>query len=297
MIRRQSYMTTHRMSTQLAFSDAKFDSNSYSAYRPTYGTPLFDQLLAYHQGRRREAVDLGCGTGQITVVLANHFDRVSGFDTSAQMLTKASARPNVTYAQGEAESLPSLRDGAIDLVTVGQAAHWFTHAPWFVEMARILRPGGTLSFWSYNEAVFTQNPAATEVWRRYSHAEDKLGPHWPQPGRRILESAMEGIEPPGALFEGIERRHAAQKDGKGEVSAVAKEMPLQFAEAYFRTSSAFHGWQTANPGILARKKGGDSRRGDVVDEMMDEIKAVTRWNDDTTVHIHWPTVTVLARKR
>lgn len=167
-----------RIMSTLAFSDTKFDSTNYSAFRPTYGKPLFDQLLAYHQGHKTTAIDLGCGTGQISTTLANHFARVYGFDTSATMLEKATRRDNIQYRVGSAESV-RLDDASVDLVTVGQAAHWFEPELWFREMARIIKRNGTLSFWSYNEVEFTESAAASKIWNAYSHDTNKLGPHWP----------------------------------------------------------------------------------------------------------------------
>lgn len=166
-----------RMST-LAFSDTKFNSDNYSAYRPTYGKSLLDQLLSNHKGRTQVAIDLGCGTGQITTTIAGHFTKVYGFDTSAKMLESASLRLNIDYKVGKAEAL-SLEDESIDLVTVGQAAHWFDSDLWFKEIARILRPNGTLAFWSYNEAEFTDSTEASRIWNFYSHDANRLGPHWP----------------------------------------------------------------------------------------------------------------------
>lgn len=177
MLLRAFSRTARRSMSSLAFSDAKFDSSSYSDYRPTYGKPLFDQLLSYHKSDNKLAVDIGCGTGQVTTVLARHFQNVLGFDTSETMLNKATKLDNVKYEIGIAEKLP-LDNESVSLVTVGQAAHWFDHASWFKEMARILQPNGTLSFWSYNEAEFTYSKAASKIWNTYSHDTDKLGPHW-----------------------------------------------------------------------------------------------------------------------
>ncbi|CCG80868.1 putative S-adenosylmethionine-dependent methyltransferase [Taphrina deformans PYCC 5710] len=279
------------MSSTLAFSNKSFDSDSYATYRPTYGRPLYDQLYAYHKGSSGAAVDLGCGTGQISIVLAQKFKHVLGIDTSQKMLDKATRCENVEYKVGGAEKVP-VSDASIDLVTVGQAAHWFDHDAWFLEMSRVLKPQGTLSYWSYNEAVFTDSDSATSILNRYFHGEDKLGPHWPQPGRRILEGAMDGVDPPSALFRDVERHYTAQR-GSNQASPVAKVMPLKYAEAYIRTSSAFHNWQGANKDRKARSSGGP---GDIVDEMIDEIVAVTGWNHETKVKVHWPTVAVLARK-
>ena len=141
-----------RRAMALPFAASKFDSSSYSAYRPSYGPALYKQLYAYHRGDHDVAVDIGTGTGQIASVIASEFKKVYGFDTSAKMLESATKADNVEYAVGNAEELPTLQDNSVDLVTVGQAAHWFNHAAWFKEMYRILKPNGTLSFWSYVRA-------------------------------------------------------------------------------------------------------------------------------------------------
>lgn len=62
-------------------------------------------LLKYLQKERPHvlAVDLGCGTGQITCQLAPHFQEVVGFDISEAQLEQARAVagcPNVTYRWG-----------------------------------------------------------------------------------------------------------------------------------------------------------------------------------------------------
>lgn len=266
------------------FSEKNFNSNAYSDHRPSYGKALFDHLLQYHQGDLKTAIDLGCGTGQITSELAKSVDRVIGFDTSSTMLAKASKADNIMYQVGEAENLPTIEDNSIDLVTVGQAAHWFNHPAWFREMHRILRSSGTLSFWSYNEAVFTDSPEATAISSRYSHASDGLGPCWPQPGRSILENAMDGVDPPDSLFTNIQRHYTMQR-GSSTPSPVSKRVKLATIDAYFRTSSAYHIWQ------------GKNKSPDVIDQMMGEIMEVTGWTKESIVNVHWPTVAVLARKR
>lgn len=104
---------------------------------------------------------------------------------------------------------------------------------------------------------------------------------------------MDGIEPPSRLFKDVQRHYTAQR-GSSDPSPVAKMMPLKLMELYTRTASSFHNWQTAHPRSIARAKGGT---GDVIDEMFDEILTKNRWNEETVVKIHWPTVAVLAKNR
>jgi len=90
--------------------------------------------------------DLGCGTGQLTEVLAPHVHRVVAVDASADMLDAARARvgplPNVDVRQGELEALP-LQAGEIDAALLSLVLHYSPDpARALVEVARVLQPGG-----------------------------------------------------------------------------------------------------------------------------------------------------------
>jgi ubiquinone/menaquinone biosynthesis C-methylase UbiE len=64
-------------------------------------------------------VDLGCGTGRFSDLLAAQpAVRVIGIDPSSKMMDQARRKPaaeNVTYQQGSAEAIP-LADGCVDLI-------------------------------------------------------------------------------------------------------------------------------------------------------------------------------------
>ena len=68
------------------------------------------------------------------------------------MLEQLAARlPDVPTVVAGAEALP-LPDDDVDVVTAAQAAHWFDPVPAAAEMARVLRPGGTVGLvWSLRD--------------------------------------------------------------------------------------------------------------------------------------------------
>jgi ubiquinone/menaquinone biosynthesis C-methylase UbiE len=91
-------------------------------------------------------IDLGCGTGRFSELLAGHFSaQVIGIDPSLKMLDQARRNPaigNVVYCQGLVEALP-FRDGCADLVFMSMVYHHFTDSSAVAkECHRALRQGG-----------------------------------------------------------------------------------------------------------------------------------------------------------
>ena len=114
-------------------------ATTYRKYRPTYPAELYDLLLSYTQGRDA-CWDVGTGNGQVAAVLASHFKEVYATDLSTRQLENAIQRPNIHYSASRAET-PDFADGSFDLVTVGQAMHWFDHTAFNAEVNRVLKPG------------------------------------------------------------------------------------------------------------------------------------------------------------
>ncbi len=96
----------------------------------------------------RVAVDLGCGVGRLTGLLAEHAARVVALDASADLLGAARSRglPAGTSAvRADLRSLP-VRDRSVDLVSTSNVLiHMVEDADLSaaaLEVARILVPGG-----------------------------------------------------------------------------------------------------------------------------------------------------------
>ena len=90
--------------------------------------------------------DLGCGTGQLTEVVAPYVRQVIAVDGSADMLDAARLRVggarNVDLRQGELESLP-IEAGELDAAMLSLVLH-YSPSPGraLAEVGRVLRPGG-----------------------------------------------------------------------------------------------------------------------------------------------------------
>ena len=110
----------------------------YDRSRPTYPVEAVRWALPVEA---RRVLDLGAGTGKLTSVLLDLGLDVVAVEPSEQMRARIPARAEVL--EGKAEAIP-LPDGSVDAVLVGQAFHWFDPEPALSEMARVLRPGGTI---------------------------------------------------------------------------------------------------------------------------------------------------------
>lgn len=169
-------------------SPGRFDRNwfehggaDYARYRPGYPDALVAALAASAPGTGR-AVDVGCGTGQLTARLAPEFDEVIGVDPSAEQLINATDAEGVRYLCAPAERLP-IAEETTDLITVAQAAHWFELDAFYREAHRIAVEDGVLALISYG--VVELEGEVGERFRQFYDTE--IGPFWP-PERRHVES-------------------------------------------------------------------------------------------------------------
>lgn len=96
---------------------------NYSKFRPTYPPQLFSSIFSFAEQWNKEkslAVDIGCGTGQVTSVLANSFEKVIGVDPSASQIGAAKRISNVEFYQGQGENLEMINEKSVDLITIAQ---------------------------------------------------------------------------------------------------------------------------------------------------------------------------------
>jgi SAM-dependent methyltransferase len=113
----------------------------YQRVRPGYPGESAEWLIP---AGAKDAVDVGAGTGKFTALLLERGLAVSAVDPSPDMLEQLRAHyPAVDATQGTAEAT-GLPDATFDVVSVAQAWHWCDPLAASTELARILRPGGTL---------------------------------------------------------------------------------------------------------------------------------------------------------
>ena len=104
---------------------------------------LFAQLDAAARGGT--CVEIGCGAGRMTAVLAERYERVVAVDVSPAMLERARAAvtaPNVEFALGLRGVADASADAAVCFGVVQHLPRPQVVASLLVEAARVLRPGG-----------------------------------------------------------------------------------------------------------------------------------------------------------
>ncbi len=166
----------------------------YAVHRPTYPVALVDFLARMAQ-RRSLAWDCGCGSGQLSVLLGDGFERVIATDASGEQIAKATPHPNVDYrlAPAEASGLP---DSVVDVAVAAQAAHWFELTAYYAEVRRVGRPGSIVALVSYG--IMTVDDDIDLVIRHFY--SEVLGSYWP-PERRHVEDGYRSLPFPFAEIE------------------------------------------------------------------------------------------------
>jgi SAM-dependent methyltransferase len=162
---------------------------AYARFRPEYPRELAS-FLASTAPDRRLAVDVGCGNGQLTQLLAPCFDRVVGIDPSADQIANAIPNERIDYRCAPAERIP-VPDAGASLVTAAQAAHWFDLPAFYGEVRRIARPGAILALVSYG--VLKLDPALDGRFQAFYR--DEIGPYWPAE-RKLVDTGYATIDFP-----------------------------------------------------------------------------------------------------
>jgi trans-aconitate 2-methyltransferase len=124
----------------------RWDPAQYHRFRKERRQPWEDLVALVEAPPNMRAVDLGCGSGELTRELADRLEVASllGIDSSAAMLEQADADTRVTFELGDLGTHPIGQD--LDLVFSSAALHWLPdHAALFERMRRALGPAGQLA--------------------------------------------------------------------------------------------------------------------------------------------------------
>jgi ubiquinone/menaquinone biosynthesis C-methylase UbiE len=160
----------------------------YAKYRPHYPEALF-KYLAEKAPNHETAWDCGTGNGQVALSLTNYFQQVYATDASADQIAQAFQHTKIQYQVATAEQT-ALGDRVVDLVTVGQALHWFNLEQFYQEVRRVVKPQGIIAIWCYG---FFKLPAAEIALNNVlQEFYTTVEPFWP-PERELVNQQYRTI--------------------------------------------------------------------------------------------------------
>jgi len=173
-------------------STERFSSRveNYVKYRPSYPSAVIELLKsACGLTASSQVADIGSGTGILTSLLLETGATVYAVEPNAEMRQAAESllegQPGFRSIVGTAEAT-TLPDSSIDLITAGQAFHWFDIPRSKAEFSRILRPDGWVALiWNerssestpfldgYEKILQTYSPEYSEVGHKRADAENR----------------------------------------------------------------------------------------------------------------------------
>ncbi len=160
-----------------------FDADFGHSIRTTAERAAWDRILDLVVGGRGslDALDVGCGTGFLSLELAGRGHRVSGIDFAPQMLAEARKKAAaqgvaVRFEEGDAEQLP-FAEGSFDLVMTRHVLWTLPHPEQAIdEWIRVLRPGGRLAAMDsqFDPSVLERSPQNARSSAEYAGIGDRL---------------------------------------------------------------------------------------------------------------------------
>ena len=120
----------------------------YAQYRRPYPRQLLADIVSYYglDGKGR-LLDVGCGTGELTLPLSKYFQKTVGVDPSPDMLAEAKHKAqkehasNISWIEGKVEDIDESL-APIRLTTAGVSFHWMNQPAVFEKVYGMTERGG-----------------------------------------------------------------------------------------------------------------------------------------------------------
>nr|XP_025976890.1 putative methyltransferase DDB_G0268948 isoform X1 [Dromaius novaehollandiae] len=229
------------MATQLF--EGKGHAAVYQKYRFAPGEELQQTILSYVREKRTNpielVVDVGCGSGQGTRFLAEHFRKVVGADISEAQIQEARdapSPPNLSYLVCPAEELP-FEDGSVDLLTSFTAVHWFDIEKFMKEVNRVVKPRGCVALSTYT----------ADMSLRYGHCSEKLTQIFRETTDLIFKYAHTRVK--HVLEDYKEIFEALPFQDKKRITDIFDKIPMTVAGVvgYFESFSPYQAYMKDDP--------------------------------------------------
>jgi trans-aconitate 2-methyltransferase len=178
-----------------------WSARQYSLFEQQRTRPVRDLVAAIPRESAQTAVDLGCGPGNSTEVLAERFPqaRVTGLDSSTDMLGEARQRlAAVEFIQADIGDWKPAQ--TYDVILANASLQWVPdHAQLYPRLVSLLNPGGVLA---------VQTPDNLDEPAHRLAREIAAGPQWAD---RISDVRHPDRHPAPYYFD-LLRPHCAEVD-------------------------------------------------------------------------------------
>jgi hypothetical protein len=161
-------------------------SKIYAAFRPSYPQDLYDFIFPYVKNKVT-AWDCATGNGQVAKILSLYFEKVFATDISEQQLKNAHHADNIIYSASSAEHT-SFDENQFDLITVGQALHWFNVDAFNKEVNRVGKDKSIIAVWGYSNCKIDNT--IDKIFSDFYN--NVVGPYWDS-ARRSVEEEYKNI--------------------------------------------------------------------------------------------------------
>lgn len=164
-------------------------ADGYARHRPRCPSELAERV-ASACASHRVCWEPGCGSGQVTPLLAEHFETVLATDPAEGAIAQCPTIEGVRFEVGTCEAC-DLPAGSVDLVASGQAAHWFDMNAFAAEVRRVAASQCTVAVWCY-ELPRVDDAINDVIDHLYTAI---LGTYWDE-GRRHIDRRYEDLDFP-----------------------------------------------------------------------------------------------------
>ena len=175
-----------------------WDPDRYLAFADERGRPFVDLLARVRTYDPRRVVDLGCGTGNQTVLLARRWPRahVLGVDSSREMIAGAPVGGGVEFTVGD---LTLWRPQApVDVLVCNAVFQWVPgHLDLLPALGRWVAPGGWFAFQVPGNLAEPSHTAYAELAAQAPYAEHLIDVETPfahDPATYLAALRAEGFE-------------------------------------------------------------------------------------------------------
>ena len=126
----------------------------YARYRPNYPDEVIDLLRKqFKLSNKSRVLDLGCGTGQIAIQIAQYVSEVIAVDPQEDMLKEGQKLVdirgvfNIKWILGESGNIPRISShiNDIDLTVIARAFHWMDKEQTLKDLYKITKADGGIA--------------------------------------------------------------------------------------------------------------------------------------------------------